>query len=122
MMMFSLLDLLFNLLAVMTAGIMLFAAVVALIALRNGGSIVLLIGSILGLLNSLGWFVFHLMQRSGSLDWSPSFVNGMRVLGAGAWMMISLGVLLLAFSLGAMRRQNRALEGIIAGSQSGHVA
>ncbi len=113
---------LFHLVGVLAAAIFVVAAVVAFVALKNGGSVVLLIGSVLGLFNSLGWLVFQVMQRSGSVEWGAPFFTSMRILGTFSWVLTALGVLLLALSLAGLRRQNQALESIIAGSQNDRVA
>ena len=101
---------------------MVVAGAVAVISLRGGASVVFLIGTILRLLNSLVWTLFPLVQRSGGWVPESDLFMGMRIFGTFAWLVTAAGALLVVFTAVGLRRQNQALEAIVAGSQTDRVA
>lgn len=115
-------EVLFSLLGLLCGVLMVVGGLVAVLALRNVASVVLLVGSGLGLLNALGWMVIQFLQRSGSMDWGSGFFIGMRILGNLSWLLTAVGVLLLALAASGLRKRNLAMESIVAGSQTDRVA
>jgi len=118
----SVMDFLFSLVGLLAGGLMVVAGVVAVIALRNIASMVLLVGALLGLLNGLFWALFPFLQSGGLVEPGSGFFMVMRLLGSFSWIVTAVGVLLLALAASGLRRQNQALESIMAGSQTDRVA
>ena len=115
-------DMVFSLTGILAAGLMVVGGLVAVLALRNLASVVLLVGTVLGLLSSVGWMAVTIMQKTGTFNPAVSFFMAMRVLGTFGWLLTAVGVVLLAFAVAGLRKQNQALEGIMAGSQTDRVA
>lgn len=118
----SFMDILFSLASLLTGGLMLVAGVAAVISLRGFASVVFLVGTIMGFINGLVWIVFPFLQGSGGWEPGGSFIMVLRVFGTFSWMVTAVGVLMVVFVAVGLRRQNQALESIMAGSQTDRVA
>ncbi len=118
----SWMDIVFSLASLLEAGLMVVAGVVAVLSLRNLASAVLLIGTILGLFNTIGWMVYPYIERAA--EWLPGsrFFLMMRLFGTFSWMLTAIGLLLVVFMAAGLRRRNQALESIVAGSQTDRLA
>ena len=122
----QLLNVLFGLVSVLTGGLFLVGGVLAFRAVRNGGSILLMVGAALALLCSVFWLVFNVTQMSGVMNFDSEFVRiGLPIVRFAStlgWLMMAVGVVMLSFVLGSLRRQTKALESIVAGSKTDRIA
>ena len=122
----SIMQILFGLMGLFTGALMLVAGIVAFRAVRNAGTIVLLVGTILAILSRIFWLVFQFMQSSGNIDHMSRGVRAvlsiMQGLSMLSGLLVALGMLMVAFVLGDIWRQNRALEDIMAGSKTDRIA
>lgn len=107
-----------NLLSLCAAGLILFAAILALRHVGGGGAVILLIAACCQLLVSLFWAINAISGFVGLSPFpglGPEVFGALSVLSSGVFLMLAVGLVLVLLKVGAIRRHQAVVEEIRAG-------
>lgn len=107
---------------VLAAALMVVGGVIAVTALRNPPSAVLLVGTVLGLCNSSGWLIVPYLMNNGTIAPGEMAFLVLRLLSAISYLLTAVGLVLTVVVVVGMRRRNEELERIIEGSRAANTA